>query len=435
MNFTTEFSKQFYEKLVEDYDQSLSIKGINGDRLAKRLAKLSEIGLTTSNGSMRVGFSKEERAAKNLVKSWMEEAELEVSEDGAGNVFGKFYGSDHHSPVVMSGSHVDTVVNGGHFDGTLGVLTALEVVESWKETGFKPAKSFEVVVFTDEEGSRFHNGLSGSKAMVGEVVKEEQFTLVDSQGQSFQQVIESDGLTIDGYFTAKRDLKNIAAFVEVHIEQGKRLEKEDMPVGVVTGIAGPCWLEMTFFGVAGHAGNTPMNDRKDALIAASLFISQMEALPKQISPSAVATVGKVDVRPNGVNVIPGEVTLFVDIRDIHKDTRDLLVDKTIELAKRIASEREITVDIDERLRVAPVPINFKMQALGLKATEKVTEKSCLLPSGAAHDAMIIGNHLPVAMLFVRSKDGISHNPNEWTTLSDCVIAAHVLKNLVEDLTM
>ncbi|OIJ16838.1 allantoate amidohydrolase [Anaerobacillus alkalilacustris] len=431
----TDFPKRFYQRLLLDYDHKLNVEGINGKRLAERLAKLAGIGLTPNNGSSRMGFSEEERKAKKLVKEWMKEAGLEVREDGAGNVFGRLEGKENDSPVVMSGSHLDTVPNGGHFDGTLGVLLALEVVAAWKEKGYQPTKPYEVVIFTDEEGSRFNGGLSGSGAMVGEVIREEQLKLIDVFGNSFEQVLEEAGLTVDGYLSAKRNLKEIAAFVEVHIEQGKQLEKENLPVGVVTGIAGPCWIEVSFLGIAGHAGNTPMNDRSDALTAASQFILQVETLPSKVSPSAVATVGKVHVHPNGVNVIPGKVTLCVDIRDIHKETRDLLVDKITESAKQVASDRGISVEITENFRITPVPISIQMQGKVMKAVENHVRSSHLSPSGAGHDAMIVGRHLPIAMVFVRSKGGISHNPMEWTSLNDCVIAARVLKDLVEDLTM
>lgn len=434
MTFTTEFSEQFYNKLINGYQEQLSHSGIDGKRLAFRLAKLAEIGLTAENGSDRMGFSNEERKAKELVKEWMKQAGLEITEDGAGNVFGRLIGQDHSSPIVMSGSHVDTVPNGGHFDGTLGVLAALEVVEAWRDVGYKPTKNYEVVIFTDEEGSRFKAGLSGSAAMVGEANRDDFMKLVDVYGEPFQQVIEEDGLTVESFFGAKRDLENLATFVEVHIEQGKQLEKEDHPVGVVTGIAGPCWLEVEFTGEAGHAGNTPMNDRKDALIAASRFIEQVEQLPSKVSPTAVATIGRLHVHPNGINVIPGKVTLTVDIRDIHEKTRDLLVDKIEELGKTIAANRGVSVKFSENIRITPVPVALDMQGKAMRAIEDCGLKTHLLPSGAGHDAMIVGRRVPMAMLFARSKNGVSHNPNEWTSLDDCVQVTHVLKTLLEKLT-
>ncbi|MFA9560082.1 Zn-dependent hydrolase [Evansella sp. AB-rgal1] len=428
-----QFSEQLYKKLMKDYDSINSHSGINGERLAKRLASIANIGLTSELGSHRIGFSTEEKAAKYLVKEWMAEAGLTISEDGAGNVFGRMQGSEQNAPVILSGSHLDSVPNGGHFDGPLGVLAALEVVEAWNETGFIPRKSYEVVIFTDEEGARFHSGMLGSSAMMRKNQREELLNRKDIDGIEFEEVLHQYGLRIDNFFDTRRSLNEIEAFVEVHIEQGKRLEKEDVSVGVVTGIAGPCWLEITFQGEAGHAGNTPMNDRKDALVAASLFISQLESLPKEVSDSSVATVGRMQVHPNGVNVIPGSVTLTVDIRDIHLQRRDDLVDEIISLAKRISDKRSIGVTFEEKVRITPVPITEDMQIKAISAVESIGERVYTLPSGAGHDAMIVGTSIPVAMLFTRSKDGISHNPKEWSSLHDCVITIHALKVLLESL--
>ncbi|MEH7385991.1 M20 family metallo-hydrolase [Bacillus sp. JJ1521] len=421
----------FYDKLISDYDFSLDKNGVSGERLASRLAALSEIGLTSNNGSHRIGFSREEKAAKDMVKKWMAEAGLTVTEDGAGNVFGRLDSKNPSLPAILSGSHVDSVPNGGHFDGPLGVLAALEVVEAWKQTGFMPERSFEVVIFTDEEGARFNGGFSGSSSIIGEATREELLPKVDIHGAPFSKVLEDIGLSVDDFFNSKRDLSKLEAFVEIHIEQGKRLERAGVPVGIVTGIAGPCWLKVKFSGRAGHAGNTPMDDRRDALVAASQFIYEVQSLPSRVSSSAVATVGKVDVLPNGVNVIPGEVRLTVDIRDINKETRDQLVDLVIEKAKSISTTNGIDLQYEETLREAPVPISEEMQQKLEKSVVAQGIKPVYLPSGAGHDSMIVGHVLPVAMIFVQSKDGISHNPAEWSSLSDCVQSVHVLKDFVE----
>ncbi|WP_453993230.1 M20 family metallo-hydrolase [Bacillus nitroreducens] len=420
------------EKLISDYDLSLDKNGVSGERLASRLAALSEIGRTADNGSHRIGFSKEEKAAKDLVKKWMTEAGLTVTQDGAGNVFGRKEGKNPNLPALLSGSHVDSVPNGGHFDGPLGVLAALEVAEAWKQTGYVPERPFEVVIFSDEEGARFNGGFSGSQSMIGEATREEYLPKKDINGDSFTKVIEDIGLSVDEFFASKRDLSKLEAFVEIHIEQGKRLEKAGVPVGIVTGIAGPCWLKLTFTGRAGHAGNTPMNDRQDALVAAGQFIHEVASLPAQVSSSAVATVGKIEVLPNGVNVIPGEVQLSVDIRDIKKETRDQLVDMVIEKAKSVSAAHGIELHYEETIREAPVPISEDMQKKIEKSVVAQGIEPVYLPSGAGHDSMIVGHVLPVAMIFVQSKDGISHNPAEWTSLSDCVQSVHVLKDFVEN---
>ncbi|MFD2630214.1 M20 family metallo-hydrolase [Oceanobacillus kapialis] len=423
----------FYEKLMKTYNKKLNVDGVSGERMATRLAALSEIGLTTDNGSNRPGYSKEEKQAKDLVARWMTEAGLEVHHDEAGNVFGRLAGKNNHLPAVLSGSHVDSVPNGGHFDGPLGVLAALEVAQAWKDTGYQPEKPYEVVIFSDEEGARFNGGFNGSEGMMGFGSLEEKKKLVDSEGKSFSKVLEEVGLTAEKYPEAKRAESTIDMFVEVHIEQGKRLEKENLSCGVVTGIAGPCWLEVTFSGEAGHAGNTPMNDRKDALVAASAFITNIATLPAQVSDSAVATVGKLHVEPNGVNVIPGEVTLYVDIRDIHKETRDKLIDLVKQSGEQIASDYHTSIVFNETMRVSPVPIEEKKQNLLEEAILAHDLPAYRLPSGAGHDAMIVGEKIPVAMLFTKSINGVSHHPAEWSELTDCVQTVHVLKTFIEKL--
>ncbi|WNB91729.1 M20 family metallo-hydrolase [Bacillus sp. NEB1478] len=420
------------ERLLKSYNIELDHSGISGERIAERLNEISKIGLTEDNGSNRIGFSKEERMAKELVKSWMENAGLKVKEDGAGNIFGRLEG-DNPNSTVLSGSHVDSVPNGGHFDGPLGVIAALEVVEAWNAAGYKPKRSYEVVIFSDEEGSRFNGGLRGSRAFCGELDMKEEEQKKDSNGDPFQKVIESDGLTLQSFMNTKRDLKKIKAFVEIHIEQGKILEKQNVPVGIVSGIAGPSWLRITFHGESGHAGNTPMNDRSDALIAASDFIGHVSLLPQQVSRTAVATVGKLHVYPNGVNVISEKVELYVDIRDIQQHTLDSLTDLIKRKAVEIGDLHKIKVDFEQTLNVSPVPIDETMQNILIENVKKLGIKPVLLPSGAAHDTMVLGRNVPSAMIFVRSKNGISHSPKEWTTLDDCVQAIHVLKSAIESL--
>ncbi|MBM7551481.1 M20 family metallo-hydrolase [Thalassobacillus pellis] len=420
-------------RLIQNYNYSLDYAGVKGSRLAKRFGLISEIGQTPEGGSRRLGYSREERQAKELVKKWMREAGLSVREDEAGNVFGRMEGRHTQHASILSGSHLDTVPNGGHFDGVLGVLAALEVAESWKQIGFQPDIPYEIVIFSDEEGSRFNTGLTGSKAVVGDLDWEMLSSLSDLEGTSFEKVLEQDGLDFTKLAATKWDFESIHAFIEVHIEQGKQLEKGNQPVGIVSGIAGPCWLKFIFEGVAGHAGNTPMDDRQDALLAASKFILEVNSLPEQVSESAVATVGKLEVDPNGVNVIPGRVELHVDIRDIKEDTRDLLIEKTKARAANIANHYSVKVESAITHRVAPVPVNERLKEKLMTAAGQNGLEQKLLPSGAGHDAMIIGRYVPMGMLFVRSANGTSHNPKEWSSLNDCVTAVHVLKQSIESM--
>lgn len=419
-----------YEDLLKDYDSSLDHSGIHGERVAKRLFDLSQIGFVQIGGVKRPGFSNEEKEAKTLVKKWMGEAGLMVSEDGAGNVMARLDGTNK-VPAIASGSHVDSVPNGGNFDGPLGVLSALEVVEAWKETGYLPEKPYEVIVFSDEEGSRFNSGLTGSQAMTGAISKEEMAQLRDYNGETLEQVLTHYGSTLDSFKAAKRDLNELELFVEVHIEQGKKLEKANEPVGIVSGIAGPAWLEVEFIGEAGHAGNTPMIGRKDCLVAAADFLQSLPEFPKGISDTAVATVGKMDVFPNGANVIPEKVKMLVDIRDIKEEPRDRLLDQISEQAEKVAAKHNIRCNIKLNTRIQPVPIAEDLQNRLAASLNKLGIAPTYIPSGAGHDAMNLGRFIPVAMLFVRSKDGISHNPKEWSSLNDCISGIHVLKDFIE----
>lgn len=419
-----------YEDLIKGYDKQLDHSGVSGDRIAKRLHALSEIGYTEPGGVKRPGLSHEEKQVKELVKSWMEEAGLTVKEDGAGNVFGSLPGQSE-GPAIASGSHVDSVPNGGNFDGPLGVLSALEVAEAWKELGFVPEKPYEVVIFSDEEGSRFNSGLTGSRAMTGNMTDMEMKQLRDYDGKDLAQVLESYGSSLEAFRESTRDLSELELFAEVHIEQGKILEQKDQPVGIVSGIAGPAWMEVKFSGQAGHAGNTPMAGRTDSLVAAGEFVSRLPELPQAISETAVATVGKLDVSPNGINVIPEQVVLHVDARDIHKEPRDLLVERIRSLASEVAEKHRVTVSMQQNTSITPVPIADELQHELAELLTKQGIEPVRIPSGAGHDAMIVGRHIPVAMLFVRSKDGISHNPKEWSSLSDCIHGVHALKSFIE----
>ncbi|MGI2327487.1 M20 family metallo-hydrolase [Planococcus sp. YIM B11945] len=420
-----------YQELMKDFDSSLSRDGVNGERLAKRLHELSLIGYTEPGGVKRPGFSAEEKSAKALVKKWMAEAGFAVSEDGAGNVRGRLEGKDASQPAIASGSHVDSVPNGGNFDGPLGVLSALEVAEAWKETGYVPEKPYEMIIFTDEEGSRFNSGLTGSRAMIGAVTEEETQQLRDYNGETMEQVLASYGSSLQGFKEAKRDMHELGFFIEVHIEQGKKLEQANQPVGIVSGIAGPAWLEAEFIGEAGHAGNTPMIGRKDPLVAAAAFLQQIPNFPPAISDTSVATVGKLEVFPNGINVIPEKVILHVDIRDIYEEPRDALVERIQKEAETVAAAHGVQLVIKQNTKIQPVPIEAAYQTKLTESLEKFGIAPTYIPSGAGHDAMILGRNIPVAMLFVRSKEGISHNPKEWSSLTDCVMGVHVLKDFIE----
>lgn len=421
------------EALLSGYDGSLDLDGFSGSRLARRLSAISEIGLTAEGGSNRPGYSRLEKQAKDIVCEWMRSAGLAVRQDAAGNCFGRLAGRKDHLPVVLCGSHIDTVPNGGHFDGVLGVLLALETVEMWKTTGFTPERPYEIAIFSEEEGSSFNVGLVGSSVMAGAAITDELTTIADHEGRSFAAAVEEVGLSLASFPAARRDLSDIAAFVEVHIEQGLVLEKHGLPVGIVNGICGLVALEMTVTGNAGHAGTTPMTYRRDALVAASRIVAAVSALPGQVSATAVATVGQLSVFPNGSNVIPGKVRFSLDIRDVATEPLERLVARIVETAAGIAEAGDVDLSWTRTFFQPATPVDAQLKARQASAVREINLAPFELPSGAGHDAMVLGAHMPMAMFFVRSRDGISHNPREFSTLEDCATAARALSRFLTKL--
>jgi allantoate deiminase len=422
-----------YGSLTQEYNTETNMKMQMG-RIASRIQALAEIGTTPDFGATRIAYSKEDRKAKELLKTWMQEAGLEIHEDAVGNVFGRLIGTKPELPIVLSGSHIDTVPNGGHFDGVVGVLSALEVAQMWLEQGFIPQRSLEIVAFADEEGSRFHASLTGSHFMMGELTLDSVKHYQDDNGHCFERVLKEDGLDLTNLGELVRKPEDINSFVELHIEQGQVLEKQGIPIGVVNGIAGPAWLEMKWYGSASHAGTTPMGMRSDALVGASECVMAIERLPSLFSKTAVATVGKLDVYPNGSNVIPGEVSLVADIRDIDLVSRDLLLDAIIQEAKSIAQKRGLKVRIEVKIKIKPTSMSPNLMNIVKRAIEHAGFPAFELSSGAGHDAMVIGRYIPTAMIFIRCREGISHNPAEWASLVDMAIGIQVLDETLKQLT-
>lgn len=400
------------------------------DRLHSRILELSEIGRTEDQGSKRMGYSDKELAAKEKIKGWMEAIGMRVRTDGAGNVFGRYKGHDD-SEVFMAGSHVDSVPNGGHFDGVTGVLSALEIAELWHAENYTPAYSYEVVIFSDEEGSRFNSGLTGSRAFMGLIGEEELDKYRDPDNKTIDDVLEQIGSDRTAFLKADGPDYNIKMYGEIHIEQARQLEEKALPVGIVSGIAGATRTNITFKGEAGHAGSTPMHQRKDALVQASEFIRTLPDIPPSISPTAVATVGKLKVIPNGVNVIPGEVQLVVDARDITEEHQAELIQAVQQHAEKTAGQSEVTVDVDLTTRITPIPIGEDVIGKMEDAFRRNNQIPVHLPSGAGHDAMSVGTKHPITMLFVRSIKGISHNPEEFSHISDIRDAVLILKDFFE----
>ncbi|KEZ48955.1 Zn-dependent hydrolase [Metabacillus indicus] len=417
------FSK---ERLLKELDQTPSYEGIDPLELAEKLSALFEIGKTPEGGVTRFPYTDEENKAKTLFRSWMEEAGLEVKEDAVGNLFGTLRGTSPELPVVMTGSHLDSVPNGGAFDGPLGCLSSLLAMKAIAKNG-KLKRSIELAVFVDEEGARFKNGIFGSRAMMGEAGPEDYKTFYDEQGSSLYDEMIRNGHQPDRIAEDVRVPEEIYAFLELHIEQGKRLESEGKDIGVVSGIAGPSWTSFTFIGETDHAGNTPMEFRKDTVAAAAEFILAVEKMPRRFSETAVATVGKLNVFPNGTNVISGRTEAVADVRDIDREARDAVIQSMKEAAQTIAESRGLTVEIRDGISIAPVIVPDDIQDIIRQAAEKSGLSTLSLPSGAGHDAMTLGKYVPSGMIFVPSQNGKSHSPEEWTSLPDCIKGVQTVK--------
>ena len=400
---------------------------INVNRLLQRLHDLSQIGRNKVTGGInRFSFTSEEQEAIELVTSYMKEAGMTVNVDGVGNIIGT-YGEE--SETIMLGSHIDTVPDGGKYDGALGVLAAIEIVQTIYEQQLPLSKKIEVVAFKDEEGTRFGFGLIGSRAMAGLLTYEE-LQKRDASDISIQEAMKQFKLSPLPLEKVKRN--DIQAYLEMHIEQGKVLENEELPVGVVVGIAAPLWLEVTVTGVSEHAGATPMSIRQDALTASSEMILAIEQMLNGTTDS-VATVGKLSVEPNGVNVIPGRVTFTVDIRDIEEQKINALENSILEQLQKVAERRNVTVTSKVLQRVKPAKTAPLLQQQLASSIEKYGVQPYPLISGAGHDAMNIANVAPIGMLFVRSKGGISHNPLEYSSDEDIVIATNIFYDTLVEL--
>ena len=397
---------------------------IDAERLWFRLYELAEIGRSEGGGVTRLSFTEEERAAKDLVASYMREAGLEVREDVAGNLIGRREGSDPEVPVVLAGSHVDSVPNGGDFDGPLGVLAAVEALQVMEERDLNTQRPIEVVAFTDEEGARFGFGMIGSRATAGTLTPED-LDREDENGVSIAQAMRDCSLDPERIGEAARPAGSIHAYVELHIEQGKILENEALPVGVVTGIAGPVWLRLILEGEAGHAGTTPMGLRRDALSAAAAIIGKVEREAARTG-TTVGTVGQLELKPGGINIIPGHVSFSLDLRDIDQDVRDEVEARISDKARRICEERGIVLETQTLQRLPPVLCSDLVREAAKEACNALAFEPFELASGAGHDGMHLADLCPMGMVFVRSKDGLSHNPDEYSSREDCAAGAEVL---------
>ena len=382
----------------------------------------------TSSGVTRLSFTKEERAAKDYLKKQARAHELDTTEDAIGNLFIRYPSENTEAKTLLIGSHIDSVISGGEYDGTLGVIVGLELLRHASETHLTLPFHIEVVAFTDEEGARFKTGMIGSRAFAG-TFHEDELTYVDDQSISLDEARTAATNQPLDLSEIKADVDQLLGYLEVHIEQGKVLEQLDLPVGIVSGIVGLNWYDIEIIGEAGHAGATPMDDRKDPVIAQSAFMLQLHNEVKDNS-QAVVTFGQIQVEPGSINVIPSKATFSIDLRDIEQTELDRLDQHIRELAKDIETDYGVTINIKKLDEAKPVKMADTMISHLETAMKSNGYPVHTLPSGAGHDAMHLAEITQAGMLFLRTPNGVSHRPDEAVIPEDVLVAADVLLDTV-----
>lgn len=407
---------------------------IQKERLQKdfdAMAQLTGLG----EGINRLAFTDADWEGRQYIIDCMTDAGLDVEIDGFGNVIGYKVGTNPDLPIIMVGSHTDSVPNGGNYDGVAGVLSAIEVVRSIIDDGFEHEHTIAVVDFMCEESSRFGAATLGSKAMRGKLTLNDLHRLVDKQGVSLYDALKNRKLHPDAIESMAYNLP-VKAFIEMHIEQGKVLEHEQKQIGIVSGIAAPERFYVTIRGNTDHSGATPMNLRHDALCGASKIILGIEEVTSmQEEPPVVGTVGIAEVVPGAMNVIPGSVKLGVDIRSISKVARDSVVFLIKELIDVIAEKRGLSYTIEPISKENPVSMHPCMVKEFERAVTSLQLEYMIMPSGAGHDAMHWTEVAPTGMIFIPCRDGISHNPAEFAAMDDIVAGAEVLENVIKNISL
>jgi N-carbamoyl-L-amino-acid hydrolase len=393
---------------------------VNGTRLNDSLAKLSEFGRNPQGGVSRVAYSDADKQAREWLMGLMRDAGLRTEIDTAGNIIGRRAGTDAARKPILFGSHIDSVPEGGNYDGDVGSMSALEVVRVLEENHFTTRHPLEMVIFQNEEG-----GVAGSRAMIGEL-KDKDLALTSRSGKTIGAGITFIGGDPARLAAARRNKGDIAAYLELHIEQGGILEETKTDIGIVQGIVGLFWWDVTIEGFANHAGTTPMNRRHDAMLAAARFTVMVNRVVTSKPGRQVGTVGRISAMPGAPNVIPGKVVLSLELRDLDEAKVLALFDEITAEAKKIGSENGTTFAFAPTNVNHPAPTDPRMRAAIEKSAHELGLTTRAMPSGAGHDAQEMARIAPAGMIFVPSVKGISHAPTEFTRPADVENGANVL---------
>lgn len=405
---------------------------VSKDRLVNDLTELGKIGSSLGGGRTRLVLSPEDFEARKFLMTRMERAGLAVRIDQVGNIIGRRGGRDNRLPVVAFGSHIDTVPNAGMLDGCYGVMASLEVVRTLNDNSIETKHPLEVVSFSNEEGVRFPI-MTGSKVATGVMDLDMAYKQKDAAGITYREAMEKGGLALQSLSPARRKAGEVKSWVELHIEQGPVLESEKVKIGVVEAIVGLVHLLVTIRGGAGHAGTTPMNVRRDPLLAAAQIVLEVNRVAKETSARSVGTVGLLKVQPGAMNVIPGVVEMGIDFRDIMVERINHGIDKIKNAIDTVCKQAGLEYSLTERARLTPAPTSKDIMESIKRAAEKLGVSYKVMPSGAGHDTQNMARICDTGMIFVPSKGGISHASDEWTDPDELATGADVLLQTVLDL--
>lgn len=407
---------------------------VNKERIMGRIDDFARFNDNDSDGISRFSYGKADADARTWLMQICEELQLQVTVDPVGNIRARYEGEDSSLMPVFVGSHIDSVRNGGKYDGIVGVVGAMEVMSVMRESHYLPRRSVELIVFAEEEGSNFGTTMVGSKALIGKLSAADMELLHTENGKKCMEVIRTAGFEPEkaGDFVLKPG--DVDAMLELHVEQGIVLEKEKKQLGVVQAIAGMATIEVTISGTSNHAGSTPMYLRNDPMSAAAILIEGIEDIAaNHVLESTVATVGSISCKPNMPNVIPGEVSFTIDIRDIEQDGIQKTIERITACAEEISRKRKVMIRFRTIGSSQPIRLSPRIMDAVKRAVSSCSDSWMTINSGAVHDAAMMASVTDVGMIFVPSAGGKSHNPEEYTSPSDIALGCQALLLAVTEL--